>query len=392
MRVSRHRWLACLLTLLGLALLGLWAPVQACVLCVNLGDPFTIEIERARLVVFGSVASSRLNPNAVDGTSEFLIEAVIKDDGTLKERKTIPINRYVPANPKIKFMIFVDVVDGAYDVYRSLVFSTDRVVNYLKNLPPRGKAETDETMAARLRYLFDFLNDAEPEVAADAYKEFATSSNRSVALAAPSFSADKLRTWLTDPKTDPARLSLYGYLLGACGDPARDVALLKGCVLRPDERMSNAIDGLLAGLIQLNPAEGWRVAQDVVTTSEMSFVRKRGVLTTMTFLYSAHGAAVKPQVLALSGLMLKQADIMDLVMEHLRRWQLWDHTDVILGLYGTPAAAAPMTQRNIVRYALSCGATAHHAKAAAFIAELRRTRPDFVKDVEEGLRLEALPR
>lgn len=391
--MRRCRTAALLGVLAGpLAMMLATAPALACVLCINQGDPLSIEIDRAKLVVFGAVTSSRVKPNSIEGTSEFAIEAVLKDDGTLKDRKTIPINRYVPANPAIKFMIFIDVVEGTFDAYRSLVFKTPRVVTYLKEMPAKAKPGSNETNAPRLRYLFDFLNDAEPEIAADAYKEFATSTNRDVALAAPHFSAEKLRLWLTDPKTDPTRLSLYGFLLGACGTKGADAPLLKNCILRPDERMGNAIDGLLAGLIQLDPSDGWRVAQELLQRDDLSFVRKRGMLTTLTFLYSAHGEAVQPQVVATVGLMLKQPDIMDLAIEHLRQWRLWAHTDVILAQFGTPAATAPMTQRNIIRYALTCSAAGDQPRATAFIMELRRARPDLVKEVEEGLRSDALPR
>jgi hypothetical protein len=391
--MRRRRATALLGILAGtLAMMLAHGPAQACVLCINLGDPLSIEMERAKLVVFGSVTSSRVKPNSLEGTSEFAIEAVLKDDGTLKDRKTIPINRYVPANPAIKFMIFVDVVDGTFDAYRSLVFKSPRVVSYLKNMPAKAKPGTNESNTPRLRYVFDFLNDAEPEIAADAYKEFATIPDRDVALAAPHFSAERLRQWLTDPKTDPARLSLYGYLLGACGTKGADAPLLKNCILRPDERMGNAIDGLLAGLIQLDPSEGWRLAQELLKRDDLSFVRKRGILTTLTFLHAAHGEAVRPQVAATVGLMLKQPDILDLAIEHLRQWRLWTHTDVILAQYGTPAAAAPMTQRNIIRYALTCAAAGDQPRATAFITELRRTRPELVQEVEEGLRSDVLPR
>lgn len=366
--------------------------LMACVLCANQGDPLSVEIERARLVVFGAVTSSRLKPNAVEGVSEFAIEAVLKDDGSLKDRKSIPISRYVPANPSIKFLVFIDVVDGTFDAYRSLVFRSNRVVDYLRRMPARAQSGSSDQNVARLKYLFDYLNDTEPEIAADAFKEFAVTSDRDVALAAPHFSAEKLRQWLIDPKTDPSRLSLYGYLLGACGSRAADAALLKNSILRPDERLANAVDGLLAGLIQLDPEEGWRLAKELLQRGDLSFVRKRGILTTLAFLYSAHREAVQEQVAAITGLMLLQPDIMDLAIEHLRRWQLWTHTEQILSQYGKPAASAPMTQRSIIRYALSCAAVEGHPKAKPFLEDLRRSSPDLVKEVEEGLRNDALPR
>jgi hypothetical protein len=60
----------------------------------------------------------------------------------------------------------------------------------------------------------------------------------------------------------------------------------------------------------------------------------------------------------------------------------------VLALYGTKDADAPITKRAIVRYGLSCP----DAKAKQFIDQLRRTEPELVKDVQESLRYDSLPK
>jgi hypothetical protein len=83
--------------------------------------------------------------------------------------------------------------------------------------------------------------------------------------------------------------------------------------------------------------------------------------------------------------MIVQGELADLAVEDLRQWKLWDLTREVLGLYGKKGYDSPITQRAIVRYALSC--PSDHA-ARSFLAGRRRQEPDLVKEVEESLQFE----
>jgi hypothetical protein len=82
---------------------------------------------------------------------------------------------------------------------------------------------------------------------------------------------------------------------------------------------------------------------------------------------------------------LNQGELADIAIEEMRTWKIWDHTDQIIKLYNMKGFDAPIVQRSILRYALSCPET---PSSKAFVAERRKQEADLVKEVEEGLWLE----
>jgi hypothetical protein len=359
------------------------ACLWACVLCPVKREPLQQEIGRSRVVFFGPIIGAKLHANGVDGESELRIEAILKDDPAMKDKKVFRVGRYVPPNPQLRYLAFVDQFGTDLDIIRSIPFSTDRVVAYLRGLPIVGP---DGDRTARLRYAFDYLSDPEAEIAADAFNEWAASSNRDVAKVAVTLPPEKIRSLLASPKTPVHALSLYGYLLGACGN-AGDAAVLKRWILAPDERMANALDGLLAGLIALEPDEGWRLARAIIADKERSFVQRHSVLRMLRFLHDSYAdqPAQRKLVFATMGWMARQDDLLDLAADQLGTWKCWDFTNELLAAYGTPAAAAPITKRALLRYALRCPLPV----AKKFVQERRATDGAMIQELEEELQFDA---
>jgi hypothetical protein len=371
----RHGWVGAALVLLGPAIL------QACILCPSQGSPLGKEIGDAKLVVFGSIRSAQAAPDGIGGTSEFAVDALIKGEQSLVKGKTITLPRYVPPAPGVKYLVFLDVNQGRVDPYRTIVCGTDRIVAYLQKMPPLSSAPTPGERQARLVYCFEYLNDAEPEIAADAFKEWAAATNADVASVAGKLDAGKLRRWILDPKTPAHCLGLFAYLLGSCGG-AEDAVLLRQLIENPpNPRLSGALDGLLAGYLRVQPKEGWSAVQGVITKPGRGFSEGHAVLRMLRFVHDVQGEKHREQILRSTGLLLEQNDLVDLAIETLRRWQWWEHTERVLKVFDAAQTQAPITRRAVVRYALSCPLPA----AKTFIVRLRGREPDLVKDVEEGM-------
>jgi hypothetical protein len=81
---------------------------------------------------------------------------------------------------------------------------------------------------------------------------------------------------------------------------------------------------------------------------------------------------------------LAQSDMADIAVEDLRRWKAWDLTGDVLALYGKKGFDAPLMQRALVRYALSCP----RDEAKRFADDLRRKDPELYRDVAETLEFE----
>jgi len=102
---------------------------------------------------------------------------------------------------------------------------------------------------------------------------------------------------------------------------------------------------------------------------------------TLRFYHGAQPKESRANVLKGLAAMIIQGELADLAIEDLRSWQMWDLTREVLGLYGKKGYDAPILQRAIIRYALSCKDNA----SLTFLADRRRLEPDLVKEVEEML-------
>jgi hypothetical protein len=371
------------------ALLAVVPPARPCSLCSMQVQTATYRQDagQARLILFGAITDSRVLPvNGVGqdgkGVSTFQIKAVLKSDPWLGKQTTVEVPRYVPvSDPKDppKYVLFCDVYKGNLDVYRGAAVKSEAAVTYVKGL----LAAESKGTAAVLRHCFDYLEHADKELAADAYLEFAKATDRDIAGVAPKLSAEKLRGWLKDPSTPEQRLGMYAFLLGGCGRDA-DARLLREMIDRPTARTSPAFDGLLGGYIQLRPREGWELALSVLKDEKRPFALRFAVIRMLRFYHSWKPDDTRDQVLRGMATVLRQSDIADIAVEDLRRWKAWDLTGDVLALYGKQGYDAPLMQRALVRYALTCP----RPEAAKFAEEVHRRDPELYRDVAEALEFE----
>ena len=369
--------LACLSAILAGSSLA-----AACSLC-GAGNFFQMKTMRedagqAKLLLFGTLANPRLNA-AGGGATDLRIEAVLKKHDALGDKTSIEIPRYLPfSDPKDppRFLVFCDVYEGKLDAWRGVPVKTAAAADYVKGamgLDPKDPA-------GALLYFFRHLDSPDKEIANDAFLEFAKAGDADVGRVAAKLSADKLRGWVKDAQTPAERLGLYAFLLGACGKEP-DAELLRALLLKPGERELVAYDGLLCGYVQLRPKEGWDLALELARDGKKPFGQRFAVLRALRFLHGLKPDDTRPKVLAALEAMIAQGELADLAVEDLRRWQMWEPTRAVLGLFGKKDSDGPLMRQAIVRYALSCPKD----EAKAFVAELRKKDPNLVKDVEDVL-------
>jgi hypothetical protein len=343
-------------------------------------------MEHAKLVVYGSAANPRFDSGpkarAGTGTTDLHVLRVLKPSPLLGGRKVIELPRYLPVlDPKDppRFVVFFTVLDGKLESYRGHSVRSAAVLDYLDGT----KALAGKDRGTALQYFFRYLDHPDEGVAADAFTEFAKSTDAEVGQVAGRLSADRLRRLMQDPKTPAERLGLYAFLLAGCGGD-RDADYLHGLITRPTERTAGALDGLLSGYIQLRPKQGWDLALAMLGDRKYGFTQRYGVVQTLRFFHGWKPAEARPQVLRGMKAVLAQGDVADLAIEDLRRWELWDLTADVLALFGKKTHDAPITRRSIVRYALCCP----RREAVSFLASVRRSDPELVRDVQEGLEFE----
>jgi hypothetical protein len=368
-------------------LMSLGSSLLACDFCAMQDRTLTKQVNESSLVLFGSLTNAKETPEG-EGTTDFSIDAVVKKHEIVGDKKVVTLARYIPnlsspRNKDSKFLVLCDVFKGKIDpLFLVPCKSESDIAKYLK-----GAIEVkDKDTLARLRFFLPFLDNAEQEIANDAFKEFANASNKDVETIAKTVDPDKLMKWLEDPNTPPMRYGVYGMMLGYCGKEAQAKRLR--ALLDDSHKRLSGMDGLLAGYTLISPKDGWAYLRDILKDDKKEFMTRYAGLRAVRFFHDNHKDVIpEKDVIEAMTLLLDQSDISDLAIEDLRKWSCWDLADRILALHAKKSHDIPIIRRSILRYALQCP----DKKAQQFVADLRKSDKQLVEDAEELLKLEVTP-
>ena len=356
------------------------APAGACSLCVNSQQTPTFRQEAsnttARIIVYGTLYDPQVASTKVQ------IVQILRDDPWLKGRQVIEIPRFIPvSDPKNppRYVLFCDVFQDKLDPFRGIPIKSADGLAYVQKamkLDPKKPAEN-------LAFFAAYLEHADPEIARDAFLELAKANDGQIAAVAPKLSAAKLRGWLKDANTPTERLSMYAFLLGACGGD-EDAKYLEAVLKDRGDRANATYDGALSGYIALRPKEGWETAKQLLADGKAPLSLRLAVTRALRFHFGWQPEKARPIVLEASRIMIAQGELADVAVEDLRRWKVWDLTKEVLALSSRKGYESAIVQEAIVRYALTC----NDETCKAFVKEYCRRDPETVKQVEEALRFE----
>jgi len=312
------------------------------------------------------------------------IEKVVKSHDILAGRKMITIPRFLSTEADYRFLVFCDIYKGQIDAYRGeSVKSDSRIADYLKG----ALALKDKDAVTRLRYFFDYMEDKDPAISSDAYKEFVLADYKDVRAVAEKLPAATIAGWLSDPNSLGTRNGLYGLLLGHCGKE-QDAKLLRTLLEDKDKRTAG-VEGMMGGYVLINPKEGWEFVTACMKNKDMDFPVRHAALRTARFFHDYRTDVVSKDKLTSSVMaLLEQPDIADLAVEDLRKWGAWEVADKVLELYSRESHNRPIIRRYILRYALSAPSSAS-PRVAQFLAERKKDSAKLLEEVQEILNLES---
>jgi hypothetical protein len=371
------------LTTLGLIFVAM--PLLACPFCSMQGQTLTGEVQTVGMVLFGTLKNAKLKSggDGIEGTTELHVEEVIKDHEIRKGSKVLTLNRYIPPDKEknYKYLVYCDVFMNKVDPYRGVAVLPDsKVAGYLAG----SLKLKDASVGDRLAYFFGWLDDKDPEVSNDAYKEFANADYKDFQPMASKLPAEKVAGWLKDPATPGFRLGLYASILGHCGR-ASDASLLASLLDNSDKRLTTGYDGMLAAYTMLDKPGGLRRINGFLGDAKADFLLRYAALRAIRFFHDYRRDLVSTDESAKSvALLLTQGDIADMAIEDLRRWKRWEMADQVLAVRKSEAGKVSIVRRAILRFALGCPSES----AKALVAQLRMEDKQGVEDAEELLKLE----
>lgn len=333
----------------GLVAVGVFNSAVGCPFCEAPSLTLTEQLNQAdvSLLVQWVEAQKPNKEKGFSGATTYEVVEVVHDAGkAYKPGARVLLDRERAAKPGDLFVLLG--TKGTNVEWSSPLAVSETSYQYIKQAP------TQETPAAeRLKYFVKFLEYPDAMVAADAYGEFANAPYKDIAPVKDSFPRENLRKWLSDPNTPKTRLGLYGLMLGLCGNE-EDAKLLRDIIEQPTQDYRLGIDGLMAGYLLINGADGLPLIDDgKLRNANAPFSETYAGMQALRFLWTYAPERIPAERLRQSmRILLDRPDLADLVITDLARWEDWSVTDRLMQMYGHDEYNLPSIKRNIVRYFL----------------------------------------
>lgn len=371
------------------AMTMLWASAAlACPFCEAPSLTLTEQLNQADVAVLAQWVSLEEadRDEGLPGSTTFEIVDIVHDSTAGLDRgERIDLARARAAKPGDLFLL---LGTQSTDVeWSSPLEVSETSYQYMRQAPTKESNPTE-----RLAYFLQFLEYPDPLIANDAYAEFANAPYEDIVPLASEMEPEKIRRWLTDPRTTPTRLGLYGLMLGLSGD-AEDAALMRAKIVEQTEDFRLGIDGIMAGYLLLTGEEGLAVIEDTkLRNTKVPFSETYAAMQALRFMWTyAEGVIPKERLRASMRILLDRPELADLVITDLARWQDWTVMDRMMELYGAEEYNIPSIKRAIVRYFLVAkratsedpsADNAHVARAEEYLAQLRESDPETVQAAE----------
>ncbi|MCA9072202.1 MAG: hypothetical protein KDA84_24920, partial [Planctomycetaceae bacterium] len=265
---------------------------------------------------------------------------------------------------------------------------------YLKQAPA-----PESPKRQRLQYFVRFLEYPDPLLSNDAYYEFAGADYQDLMLIKDSFSREKLRKWIDDPKTLASRLGLYGLMLGLCGNES-DAELLKEKILDDADKTRLGIDGIMGGYLLITGDQGMDLLEEAkVKNPKAPLADVHATMAAFRFLWDfGEGVIPKARLRSAVRQLLDRSEVADLAIADLARWQDWSVQDRLMALYKKGDPSNPLGEiairRAVIRYMIastldqpqsddpSAPLPSHVTKGKEHLETLRKLDPKTVAQCE----------
>ncbi len=251
-----------------------------------------------------------------------------------------------------------------------------------------------EPAGERLAWFAQRLEHPNPAIAADAFTEFGLAPFTAVRTAATAFDASLLRAWVLEPGITQQRRGLYGLLLGITAEHASEsaerrasIAALRDAIEAPASDFRTGIDGIMGGVLVAEGEQGLDYLEGRGLLGKTARpVDQRQLLAALRFAWENLPARIpQPRIAtATAVLALSPAVAADAVID-LARYEAWEATDAVAGLWDTAGKDDPLVRRAIAGYLTTCPMP----RARVLLDRLRAADPDRLKAAVDAISLPA---
>lgn len=300
--------------------------------------------------------------------ARFEVVRVLKGESLIRAGQRLETIYLGKGQPGDSFLIMG--IDPATPLWSTPLLLSDRAVKYLEkivSLPKDG--------AGRYPFFLDYLEDADPLLARDAYDELAGASYATLRSLKSHLRREQLLDWVQDRDVSATRRRLYFVMLGICGNE-QDLPLLERLMASADRQDRQGLDMIIFCYLALRGEAGLDKVQDAfLKDRECEYADTSACLAALRF-HAQEGVDLSPpQVLPSLRLMLDRPDLADLVVPDLVRWQDWSVMDKLMQLFASADEKTSWVRVPVINYLRACPLP----KAKEHLAECERIDPQSVR-------------
>ncbi|MGE3242386.1 MAG: hypothetical protein AB7G28_14440 [Pirellulales bacterium] len=398
---------------------------SACPFCTVESRTLTEEIDSAAAAVLAKLvaeaapvpadtdneaaASDPAASNPDSGKATFKVVEVLRGDDRVKAGDEIKVVYFGEDEKDRTFFVSgVAVENNALEWLTPLPLG-ETAIKYIRQLPTVPKVGGE-----RLRFFQEYLENADPLLAQDAYDEFARAPYAQVHELKGHMFHDKIVEWIQSPDVNPSRRRLYLTMLGVCGSEA-DLPMLEQMIVSDYSAKKPILDALVTSGKTLGGPLGLDMWTEMVDMEERQkklgldatvacYLTLRGpdgldliderflknpkveythaYMTIMALRFHGEEGNVIPKerLLASIRLLLDNPDFADQVVPDLSRWEDWSVLDRLTEMYKEGDAKSYIRQPVVTYLTVASeqeGEVGQRAKAA--LAELEQLDPEGVK-------------
>ena len=337
----------------------------------------------ARIVAVGRFQNAVPPNNALpDGQIEMILDDVVLPHAIVKGRKSVTLSIYREIG-KEKFLVALDINKGEIEAVEGRpVDAKGEIVRYV-----RGALQLkDKSKIGRGLYAANFLYSPNEEIARSARTEISRMPYADSRKLDGKMQPEPLLKVLLDPEKKTYH-PVFGMLLGHCGKKEHAAILRKLLDEQTPMGWPGSYGAYLHAYVLMEPEAGWKYAVSLLEQKEKPFLVRYAALQTIRFVAEERKdiADMKKCTEALTR-GFESADMVDFVIEDLRKWKRWELCDMILEIPHMPGFDTKIIRRAVLRYALKCPT----APAKVFVQIERTADPERVAEIEELLALEYL--
>jgi hypothetical protein len=385
----------CRAALMASAVLGSLGVAAACPIC---GVPTVTLAERyarsdvALLVEWASAQAAQ--GKALESTTYEIVQVQRDPAGTYKAGERVEVPRLTQGKAGNLYLLL-----GRKDEKPGIKWDDPPLAVSETSFQYIAQAPSPETPAEkRLTYFVRFLEFPDLTIANDAFAEFVNAPNKDMAAIAGKLPREKLRRWLTDPKTPVTRQSGFGVMLGLCGG-SDDARFLEQRIAASDPDRQIGTEGLMFGYLMLSGADGlatlekMRLAADTLSDGEVF-----AAVQAIQYYWTYGNGKIEPVLLqrAMRRLLDRPA-LAETAITTLARWKDWSLHERLMQLYGTKEYNEKSTKKAIISYMIAStkdvgkeagDAPPHVVAGRRNLEQLRQRDPKLVAETEKFFRFQ----